>query len=329
MIPTTAISFSWKVTTASSAFNIAIDNFQFAAVPGGNCPAFTATPTPNPDLIWTNSNSNQIAIPANAVSNGYWYCYSDLGNQGSLGSAANLATFNAGSPVTITVASGETTASNPISIAYSGTTYSSGTIAGGTNIVWGISTTNTGNGGVSVFTSSNGAMFQMASPGSPTSPNYCAYFTGMVGWGCTGNDLLGAYSECPFAGMGFNFVNNGTNPKVVFPLNASNPNLGFTPTGISFYAKVDPSSTTSNWLFMLPTSDTACPTCNNANFGYSFTPTTSWAQYGNTTPFTSYSQAFAAGSDGAFNINDAYACQWQNTSGDSSYGLYVDDIYFY
>jgi hypothetical protein len=314
--PATAENFVWETTAASTAYDIEISSFQFAQVPAGNCPALTATPTPNPLIIDAfPTNSNQVNVINGR--GGYWFCYSDLGVSGTFGSAVAMSSANA-----ISVVSGETAASNPISIQYNGTVLNSGTIASGTVLVWGISTTNTGNGGVSQFTSSDGAVFQMANPGDGTDP-YCAYFTGIMGAGCSGNDLLGAYSQCPYAGAGFNF----TDPKAVYNINT----YGY--TGISFYAKVDANSTTNNWYMFLPTSDTACPTCDNDNFGFTFTPSTTWTQYGTSTLFTAYAQAYSdGGADGAsVNPANAYGVQWQNSNSGpaTTYGLYIDDVYFY
>ena len=320
--PTTAESMQWKSTASGSSVDIAIDDVQFAKLGLGTCPALTPTPTQNPMVIDNfPTTSNQIVTIG--TRNGYWYCYSDLGNSGTLPSAQTLGPTNY-----IITAPGETAASNPISIqGNGGATLNSGTIPSGTTLVWGISTCFTGNGGVSQFTSTNGAQFIMANPGNPDP--YTAYFTGYLGYNCTGADFLNAYSECPFAGMGFNFINTGTGPKQTYPLTLAN--LGFTPNGISFWGKVDPSTSTGNWEFLLPTSDTACTSCNQANFGFAFTPSTTWTQYGNTTNFASYVQFFASGSDGALNVANAYGCEWQigNGSGNANYGLYVDEIDFY
>ena len=49
--PTTAVSFSWKVTTPASPYNFQVDNFQFGQVGGAVCPSFTPTPTPNYALL--------------------------------------------------------------------------------------------------------------------------------------------------------------------------------------------------------------------------------------------------------------------------------------
>ena len=100
---TTAVGFQWGTTTQSSTYTIQIDNFQFATVPVGNCPAFTSTPTPNPKIIDVfPANSNQIDVTNGR--NGYWYCYSELGIRSGTIPAGGVALTAANA---ITVAAGK------------------------------------------------------------------------------------------------------------------------------------------------------------------------------------------------------------------------------
>ena len=94
--PTQAFSFSWKVTTASLPFDIGIDEFHFVTVPGGSCPAFTATPTPNPILIDdVEDGDNQISIVNGR--NGYWSTAADaIGS--TVGTASGTTVFGDTSP---------------------------------------------------------------------------------------------------------------------------------------------------------------------------------------------------------------------------------------
>jgi len=85
--PTQAISFSWKVTASGQPFDISISNFQFAQVAPASCPAFTATPTPNPLLIDNfEDGDNQVSVVAGR--NGYWATYVDAYGSSVVPSAA-------------------------------------------------------------------------------------------------------------------------------------------------------------------------------------------------------------------------------------------------
>ncbi|HJT24784.1 MAG TPA: hypothetical protein VJ873_09420, partial [bacterium] len=88
--PTTAISFSWQVTAASTPYDIEVDNFQFGQVGGAACPSFTPTPTPNPKIIddfeqtggSPNDSGNiyQITDQNGKLRDGNWFDFTDAGS---------------------------------------------------------------------------------------------------------------------------------------------------------------------------------------------------------------------------------------------------------
>ena len=89
--PTTAIHFSWKVTAASSPYEIDIDNFQFAQVVGAVCPTLTPTATVNPMMIDDfETNTANLDPGPFATFNGSWFTTTD-------GSVAISPVTNAGS----------------------------------------------------------------------------------------------------------------------------------------------------------------------------------------------------------------------------------------
>ncbi|MGH7739425.1 MAG: hypothetical protein ACREL1_04690, partial [bacterium] len=247
--PTTAVSFSWKTTNASAAFDIGVDDFQVAAISAGLCPALTATPTPNPNIIDTmEDNDNQISVQNGR--DGYWYCFSDQYTSGTVPADYTLSASKA-----LTVAPGNVVTDNPITVLPgSGNVLTSGTILAGTNILWGASTTNMNNGSDPWVTAAN-PTFEMSSPGNAS--GYAANVQGIVGPACNGDapdgtgsaDIMGSYQDCPFAGFGFDFINvTSPAPKQAYDIS------GF--TGVMFDAKVDAGSTTNTVLFQIPTTDT-------------------------------------------------------------------------
>lgn len=280
-----------------------------ASTPNFNATFFpTCTQTSTPDAIDDMEDNNNMLL-TNQCRNGSWYAFADTYTSATLSGPVTLPT-----PQAVTVVGGETAASNPITLQAGGTVLNSGTIASGTVIVWGQTTLFFGPGGATQYLPSNSST-PMPMDNTGYNSSYCAYIKGVVGPGCTGNDISGAYSECPYAGMGFSFLN----PKAAYSISMFN--------GVQFYAMIDPGTSTS-FRCNIPTTDTN--SCND-HYGASFTPTSSWALYqiptgaGNT-----LTQAYASGScTGPFNAANATDVQWQTTAGGATYGLYVDNISFY
>jgi hypothetical protein len=86
--PSTAMAFSWEITTSGAAYDLEISNFAFAQVGTAACPSLTPTPAPNLALIddfegatstYSDSVSNIFVIQDQAGNwrDGYWYGYSD------------------------------------------------------------------------------------------------------------------------------------------------------------------------------------------------------------------------------------------------------------
>ncbi len=271
----------------------------------------TCTQTSTPDLIADEANDSNLLL-TNQCRDGSWYAFTDYYSSSTLSSAVTLPT-----PEAITVVSGETTASDPITLG-TATVLNSGTIASGTTIVWGQSTLYDGPGGATQYLPSNSSTpFPMDNVAAQNGSNYCAYIKGVLGPGCSGNDITGGYSECPYVGLGFQFLT----PKAAYSISMFN--------GIIFYAKMDAANTAS-WRVNIPTTDTN--TCSDP-FGESFTPTTSWAAVtvGTTgSAAASLTQAYSSScGSGGFVAADVTDVQWESTSGGATYGLYIGEIMLY
>jgi endoglucanase len=122
-----------------------------------------------------------------------------------------------------------------------------------------------------------------------------------------------------FAGMGFSF----TDPKATYDATAF--------TGVSFFAKVGPGSTTGIRLKVPDVStDPAGKTCTECfnDFGADLTLTDQWKRY--TVPFATMKQMEGWGAPHPSTVDKSkiYGLQWQVTATGVSYDLWIDNIQF-
>jgi len=206
--------------------------------------------------------------------------------------------------------------------------------------VWGSSTAYTGNGTSQWFPAPVSNTFVMSTPGSNLaggSPGYAANITGVCGPACSGSDSCAAYSHCPYVGMGFDFVNVTSGPKISYDASAY--------TGIIFTVMIGGSGGyASSYHFKIPTIQTL-PTSSGGNCTGASGQCND--DYGAVEPNPGYgvwapvTVAFAAATQlgwgqqfGATNLDKAHleSLQWQFENGigsGQSYNLTVDDIKFY
>ena len=321
--PSTALSFSWKLTTQNTAYDLEVDDFQFTNAPAP--PPFTSTPTPDPLLIDTmEDNDNQISVQNGR--DGFWYCFLDQYRSGIVNTPIVL------SSKPLTVVGGETAASNPITLLKTGTVLNVGTVPAGTTIVWGQSSANTGTSGSSPWTNGVTNTFVMSAPGYLS--NNCAELKGAVGPACTASDPVstGSYQICPFVGMGFDFINTNGGPKQSYDLTSY--------TGVKFYAKIGV-GTAALWRVQFPLPLTtaiadggSCGTSSNCSDHYQIqkTITTSWVQY--TVPLLSgagnlVQQGF--GPPVTWDKTKVFGVTWEadNATPGANADLFVDNLYFY
>jgi hypothetical protein len=189
---------------------------------------------------------------------------------------------------------------------------------------WGTSTAFIFNGTLQWTTPSDSMTFKMSSPGA-TGSNYCARITGLVGASCGS-----PYNTCPFVGMGFDFRDSGTGPKLPYDVSAF--------TGMQYDVKyVDAGDgDTTGFRVKFPTYNTTvgygCSTACSNDFGRDIT-TNTYTENGvwQTTQvaFSSLTQQSGWGTTTTWDPTKVYSCQWQYTAGSYHYDLSIDNVTFY
>ncbi len=159
--------------------------------------------------------------------------------------------------------------------------------------------------------------FLMSSPGNASS--YAARITGMLGPACGP-----PYTTCPFAGMGFSF------------LDAGGPHDLSAFTGIRFSMIVPAMDAvlrfTMSTLGTTPVSQGGTCTANCSNdYGNSFLPSSAGVWFQNALPFSGMTQEAGWGyvPVEGFALTDVLGVRWQYTAGQYSYDLSVDDVQLY
>lgn len=272
----------------------------------------TASPTATPDPLYNldDMEDNDVNINATAGRSGSWFIYSDYAKTITLSGTLTLNTSVVSSTNRpITVVTGQTAASNPITLQTGGDPLTAGTVNAGTLVAWGESTGATGNGSSAY---PPGA-FLMSAPGYNS--GYSVNVVGKIGPPCTGNDLNGSYQTCPYVGWGFNFVE----PKAAFNLSAF--------TGFRFYGKCTSSAGYATGV-RLKAADTTTDASSDSN-GHAFVLTSAWAPY--TCTFQNnagglQTEGWGVPQTHAYDSANAMSLQWQVNTGSMNYDVWIDNI---